>query len=80
MITLINVLAILQVVELANNTLCINSRTLNADQPRAQAFSNDGGETFGAPELANQLIEPENVGVTSGCEVSFCKTGLRGIT
>ncbi|XP_072016017.1 sialidase-2-like [Amphiura filiformis] len=59
------------VVELANNTLCINSRTLSKSQPRAQALSTDGGDSFGSPVLVKELTEPENIGdVASGCEGS----------
>ena len=49
---------IIKAVELDNGRLCLNTRTLHADQPRAVAFSNDEGESFTEPKLEWSLEEP----------------------
>ncbi|XP_033101708.1 sialidase-3-like [Anneissia japonica] len=46
------------VVELDNGTIMLNTRTLNADLPRVQAYSKDGGLTFSDPVIKQGLIEP----------------------
>ncbi|XP_072014622.1 sialidase-4-like isoform X2 [Amphiura filiformis] len=57
------------VAALSNGLVYLNSRTLGYDQPRGQSFSQDGGETFGPPQLVSNLIEPKNLrGAPAGCE------------
>ncbi|XP_072036445.1 sialidase-like isoform X2 [Amphiura filiformis] len=56
---------------LADDSICLNSRTLGKCQPRAQSFSQDGGKTFGPLQMVPNLIEPTNgCGVAAGCEGS----------
>ncbi|XP_072036720.1 sialidase-4-like [Amphiura filiformis] len=57
---------------LEDDSICLNSRTsLGKSQPRAQSFSQDGGKTFGPPQLVSNLIEPKNLcGAPAGCSAS----------
>ncbi|XP_072017882.1 sialidase-3-like [Amphiura filiformis] len=45
------------ILELQENQLCMNSRTLHPEHPRAQAFSYDGGLKFEPPQLPGNLVE-----------------------
>lgn len=47
-----------QAVEVEGNTVCLNSRTLQAAHPRAISLSMDGGKTLSKSFLAKELIEP----------------------
>ncbi|XP_070553484.1 sialidase-3-like [Ptychodera flava] len=68
-----------QAVELENNVVCLNSRTLSSYQTRATSCSEDAGQTFGFPSLAYNLIEPGfklkkgvmRPGNYSGCQASI---------
>ncbi|XP_070542512.1 sialidase-2-like isoform X2 [Ptychodera flava] len=51
-----------QAIELDDGLVCINSRTLGADAPRAQAYSTDGGLSFGKTRIIEELIEPGYTG------------------
>uniref|UniRef100_A0ABM0LZD4 Sialidase-4-like n=1 Tax=Saccoglossus kowalevskii TaxID=10224 RepID=A0ABM0LZD4_SACKO len=47
-----------QALELTEDKVCLNSRTLSAYQSRAISCSDDGGLTFDKPSLKEALIEP----------------------
>ncbi|XP_077984066.1 sialidase-3-like isoform X2 [Glandiceps talaboti] len=67
-----------QAVEVDDNVVCLNSRTLSSHHTRAISCSYDGGITFKYPKLAHRLIEPgfKVIGGTvisgnfSGCQAS----------
>ncbi|XP_033101687.1 sialidase-3-like isoform X1 [Anneissia japonica] len=46
-----------QAVELNNGVVCLNSRTIDADHPRSQSYSFDGGVTLTKP-LLTSVFEP----------------------
>ncbi|XP_072016566.1 sialidase-2-like [Amphiura filiformis] len=46
------------IVEIEDEQLCLNARTLHPDQPRVLSFSRDEGLTFGTGQLAWALEEP----------------------
>ena len=67
--------------ELKDGELCLNSRTLHPEHPRAQAFSYDSGLNFEAPQLPENLVEQayNECGYTNparggapGCQVTIC--------
>lgn len=47
-----------QAVEVDDNAICLNTRTLKAKHPRAITVSLDGGKTLSRSYLAKELIEP----------------------
>ena len=61
-------------VELTDGRVYLNARNEGVTvQPRAQAYSSDGGETLGAPTLAPELIEPER-NACHGCVLRHSAT------
>ena len=60
-----------QVVELNNGHLMLNSRSANGNKQRKFAFSNDGGETWSSLSDDEELIEPQ-------CQASILRFSFPG--